>query len=75
MVDDEFHRDETDGQVVITRDPESGPVLTELYYKHGILHRQGGPAPTARDPGGSAVIEGIGSRVNGANPEAMGFPD
>lgn len=32
LIDDEFHRDETDGQAVITRDPEKGAVLTEVYH-------------------------------------------
>lgn len=57
LANDEFHRDEADGPAIITCDLKSGAVLNEVYYKCGVLHRQGGPALTARDPDGSTIIE------------------
>lgn len=38
------HRDPNEGPAHIYRDRETGAVAQELYYWHGRLHRDGGPA-------------------------------
>jgi hypothetical protein len=39
-----LHRDSTEGPAYIRREPQTGIVLEERYYRHGRYHRDDGPA-------------------------------
>jgi hypothetical protein len=51
-----LHRDENDGPAVMDTDIMTGTVIFK-YYKHGLLHRENGPAWIERDASGKVILE------------------
>ena len=46
------HRDEAEGPAAIGRDPTTGTILNETYWRNGEIHRDGGPASIMHHPNG-----------------------
>jgi len=51
------HRDEKDGPAWIKRDNETGVLVTEEYWRNGVLHRENGPAIVHHSPDGVVRYE------------------
>lgn len=45
----ELHRDEQEGPAVVSRDPGTGVIVREEYFRNGQWHREHGPALLTRD--------------------------
>ena len=70
------HRDEGDGPALLSRDNVSGVAVFEEYWRHGVQHRDGGPAAIDRAPDGGVIGEswfrdGKLHRAPGEGPAAV----